>query len=95
MLSRNNIVSVHTIVKNPQSNAVAERLHQILKTTITISSRKNPPQSFEEVSSPIQHKCAAAQFTIRETIQSNHPEKWHLEDTCCVPSQDKLVGIKY
>ena len=70
MLTRNNIISVPTTVKNPQSNAIVERLHQTLKTTIVISLRENPPQSFEEVSSLISRKCAAAQYALRATIHS-------------------------
>ena len=65
MLSKNNIQSVPTTVKNPQSNAVVERLHQTLKTTIAISLNENPPTSFEEVSSLIHTKCASAQFAIK------------------------------
>ena len=37
MLQRNNVTSVPTTVKNPQSNAVVEILHQTLKTTIAVS----------------------------------------------------------
>ena len=43
MLSRDNITSVPTTVKNPQTNAVVERLHQTLKTTIAISLKEKPP----------------------------------------------------
>ena len=71
MLSKNNIQSVPTTVKNPQSNAVVERLHQTLKTTIAISLSENPPTSFEEVSSLIHRKCAAAQFAIRATVHTH------------------------
>ena len=70
MLKKNSISSVPTTVKNPQANAVVERLHQTLKTTIVISLKENPPQSFEEVSSLIQRKCAAAQYVIRANIHS-------------------------
>ena len=72
MLAKNNIQSVPTTIKNPQSNAVVERLHQTLKTTIAISLRENPPNSFEEVSSLIHRKCASAQFAIRATIHSHN-----------------------
>ena len=72
MLAKNNIQSVPTTVKNPQSNAVVERLHQTLKTTIAISLKENPPTSFDEVSSLIQRKCASAQFAIRATVHSHN-----------------------
>ena len=70
MLQRNNITSVPITVKNHQSNAVVERLHQTPKTTIAVSLQENPPVSYEEVSSLIQCKCVAAQFSIRATIHS-------------------------
>ena len=40
MLSRNNMISIPTTAKNPQSNTVVERLHHTLKTNITISLRE-------------------------------------------------------
>ena len=72
MLAKNNIKSVPTKVKNPQSNAVLEKLHQTLKTTITISLKENPSTSFEEVSSLIHRKCASAQFAIGATVHSHN-----------------------
>ena len=72
MLAKNNIQSVPTTVKNPQSNSVVERLHQTLKTTIAISLNENPPTSFEEVASLIHRKCAAAQFAVRATVHSQN-----------------------
>ena len=62
------IIYVPTTVKPPQSNAVVERLHQTLQTTIAISLQENSPTSFEEVSSLIHRKCASAQFAIRATV---------------------------
>ena len=53
MLQRNNITSGPTTVKNPQFNAVVERLHQTLKTTIALSLQENPPVSYEDVASLI------------------------------------------
>ena len=58
-------------MKNPQSDAVVERLHQTLKTTIAISLNENPPTSLEEVSLLIHLKCASAQFAIRATVYSH------------------------
>ena len=63
-------MSVPITVTNPQSNKVVERFNQILKTTIAISLQENPPCSYEEVSSLIQRKCTAAQFTICTTVNS-------------------------
>ena len=72
ILARNNIESISTTVKNPQLNAIIERLHQTLNTIISISLQENPPTSFEEVSTLIQRKCPAAQFAIRATSHSQY-----------------------
>ena len=43
MLQRNMIKSVPTTVKNPQANAIVERMHQSISTMIAISLNENPP----------------------------------------------------
>ena len=50
MLQRNRIKSVPNTVKNPQANAIVERMHQSISTMIAISLWVNPPQKYEEVS---------------------------------------------
>ena len=65
------IKTVPTIVKNPQANAIVERMHQSISTMVAISLRENPPHKFEEVSSPIYRKCMAAQYAIRATVRSS------------------------
>ena len=72
MLLRNNIHPVPTTVKNPQSNAIVEHLHQTLNTIISISIRQHPPSSFEDVSSMIHRQCATVQFGIQATSHSQH-----------------------
>ena len=70
MLRRNRIKSVPTTVKNPQSNAIVERMHQSISTMIAISLRENPPNKFEEISSLVHNKCMAAQYAIRATVNT-------------------------
>ena len=70
MLRKNKIKSVPTTVKNPQSNAILERMYQSISTMIAISLRKNPPNKFEEVSSLVNSKCMAAQYAIRATVNT-------------------------
>ena len=70
MLERNNIQSVPTTIKNPQSNAIVERMHQTINTMIAISLQENPPRSFEESAQLVSRKCAAAQYAIRATVHS-------------------------
>ena len=55
-----NVMPVLTPVKNSQSNALKDRLHQTCNTTIAISLQENSPQSFEEVSSLIMEICCCS-----------------------------------
>ena len=59
-------------IKNHFSNLIVERLYQTLSTTISIGLSENSQNSFGEVVSLIKRKCAAAQFTIRATINSQY-----------------------
>ena len=68
MLERNKIKSVPTAVKNPQANAIVERMHQFISTMIAISLRENPPLKYEEVSTLVFRKCIVVQYSIRSTI---------------------------
>ena len=70
MLLKNRIKSVPTTVKNPQANAIVERMHQSISTMIAISLRENPPQKYEEVSTLVFRKCMAAQYSIRSTVNT-------------------------
>ena len=70
MLRRNNIKSVPTTVKNPQANAMVERMHQSISTMLAISIQENPPKSYEEAANLVQSKCMTTQFALRATIHS-------------------------
>ena len=70
MLEKNNLQSVPTTIKNPQSNAIVERMHQTINTMIAISTQENPPRSVEEGSHLIHRKCAAAQYAVHATVHS-------------------------
>ena len=70
MLTRNRIKSVPTTLKNPQSNAIVERMHQSISTMIAISLKENPPIKFEDVLSLVFTKCMAAQYAIRSTVNA-------------------------
>ena len=70
MLRKNRIKSDPTTVKDPQSNAIVERMHQSISTMIAISLRENPPNKFEEVSSLVHSMCMTAQYAIRATVNT-------------------------
>ena len=71
MLARNGIKSVPTTVKNPQSNAIVERIHQSISTVIAISLCENPPVKYEDISSLVFTKCMAAQYAVRSTVNTS------------------------
>ena len=68
MLQKHKIKSVTTTVKNPQSNAIVERMHQSISTMIAISLRENPPRKYEDVATLVLRKCMAAQYAVRATV---------------------------
>ena len=68
MLAKNKIKSVPTTVKNPQADAIVERMHQSISTMIAIILRETPPLKYEDVSNLVLRKCMAAQYAIRTTI---------------------------
>ena len=70
MLITNKIQLVPTPVKNQQSNAIVERLHQSLNNIFSISLNQYPSTTFEEVSTMIHRKCVSAQFATRTTSHS-------------------------
>ena len=69
MLARNKIKSVSITVKNPQSNAIVERMHQSISTMIAISLCENPPVKYEDVSNLVFTKCMSAQYAVRSTVK--------------------------
>ena len=68
MLARNKIKSVPTTVKNPQSNAIVERMHHSISTMIAISLYENHPVKYEDVSNLVFSKCMSAQYAVRSTV---------------------------
>ena len=68
MLTRNKIKSAPTTVKNPQSNAIVERMHQSISTMIAISLCENPPVKYEDVSNLVFTKCMSAQYAVISTV---------------------------
>ena len=48
-----------TTVKNPQANAIVERMHQSISTMLAIGIQENPPRGFEEAATLVQRKCMA------------------------------------
>ena len=70
MLYKHKIKSIPTSIKNPQSNAIVEQMHQLISTMIAIGIRENPPRNFEDVFTLIFRKCMAAQYAVRTTANT-------------------------
>ena len=68
VLIKNKIKYVLVTVNNPKSNAIVERIHQSISTTIAISLRENPPAKYEDISNLFFTKCMAVQHTISRSI---------------------------
>lgn len=67
MLRRNGVQSSPTTVKNPQVNAIIERLHQSIGSMLAISCHENPPTNHEDMFHLVKSKCSAAQYAVRGT----------------------------
>ena len=58
-------------MKNPQFNAIVERMYQSISNMITISLKENPPKSYEDIILTLVHrKYMAAQYTVRATVHT-------------------------
>ena len=97
MLIRNKIKSVPTTVKNPQSNAIVERMHQSISTMIANSLRENPRVKYEDVLNLVFTKYMASQYVIRSTVNmslKHRPEELAFERDMILPISIKINWIK-
>ena len=59
------IKGVPCTVKNPQSNAILERVHDVIKTSLRTEMHANPPTDDLEASQLIDRILASAQYAVR------------------------------
>ena len=57
-------------VKNPQSNAILERVHDVIKTSLRTQGHNNPPTNTEEANLIVDRLLASAQYALRVCIHS-------------------------
>lgn len=62
------IKPVPTSVKNPQANAILERVHDVMKTAMRTELNSNPPQDQQEAANLIDRVLASAQYAVRCTV---------------------------
>ena len=70
MLNRHGIEKHPTTVKNPQANAICERLHLTIANILRILTRTTPPQTYEGAADLVDQALATAQYAVRASIHS-------------------------
>jgi transposase InsO family protein len=70
MLNREGIKSVPTTVRNPQANAICERMHKTIENSLNTFLRHNPPENVTTATELIDSLIAAAQRAIRTAVHS-------------------------
>jgi len=67
-LDRNGIQRAPSTVKNPQSNAVCERLHSTIGDILRSMLNENPPSNVAQAYEVIDTALASAQFAVRASV---------------------------
>ena len=67
-LNRNGIDPAPSSVKNPQSNAVCERLHSTIGDILRSMVHENPPMNVAQAYEVIDTALASAQFAVRASV---------------------------
>ena len=70
MLARHNIKDIPTTVKNPQANAICERMHQTTEDMLRTYLYQHRPQNFQEFQDLLYSALASAIFGLRSTIHT-------------------------
>ena len=71
MLHLHNITDVPTTIKNPQANAICERMHQTVENMLrTLLYHQNQPHNPQECQELVETALASACFALRATIHS-------------------------
>ena len=65
MLARHGIQSRPTTAKNPQANAICERMHQAVGNTLRVSVHLNPPQGVMDAAQLVDSAIATAVYATR------------------------------
>ena len=59
-LKTNEVHDVPTMIKNPQSNAICERMHQTVGNILCTLTHTNPPQNLQQVNHVVHWALAMA-----------------------------------
>jgi transposase InsO family protein len=67
-LAVNGIKDVPTTVKNPQANAICERLHQVVGNNIRTLLHSTPPENLDDANDIVDTCLASAAYATRATV---------------------------
>jgi hypothetical protein len=70
MLDRHNIRRRPTTVKNPQANAICERMHQSVGNSLRVLQRWNPPAGVNNARTLVETALANAMYATRASLHS-------------------------
>ena len=59
-------------VKNPQSNAILERVHDVIKTSLRTECHANPPTNINQENTIVDRVLASAQYALRVCIHKTY-----------------------
>jgi len=68
MLQANGIDDAPTTVQNPQADAICERLHQTIATSLQTIVNHHPPHNADEVDDIVDTCLKSASYATRATI---------------------------
>ena len=57
-------------VKNPQSNAICKRMHQILATVLKMTIKSSPPQNFDNINNLVEDALDVAMHSLQATVST-------------------------
>ena len=70
VLNRLGIQDKSTTVRNPQSNAICERLHQTIAKTLRILIHRRPPQNIVNIAELVDAAIATCLHSVRATVHT-------------------------
>ena len=68
VLQRNHIEDSPTTIKNPQANAICERMHQTVGNTLRTLVHAHPPQNLQDAQDLVDTALATASHAVRSAI---------------------------
>ena len=70
MLRLHHIKDVPTTIKNPQSNAICERMHQTIENMLRTFLYNQSPHDFQQLQDLVDSAIASAIYAMRTTIHT-------------------------